>query len=105
MKNEKLTYFNTMCDRIRASTPYDFLTRDENDADHQDIHVHDKRTLRLRDVWREITPPDGTRPPRRVPGPTVPGPPQGSFQSIPHDSTNDNSINESNNTTIQSNGN
>ena len=88
MKHDKLTYFNDMCNRIRTLTPYDFLTRDENDADHKDNRIHDKKTLRLREVWREITPPDGIRPPRRNPAPTVPGPPQRPFRSPPNDSEN-----------------
>mgnify|MGYP001067308541 FL=1 len=58
MKDEKLNYFKDSCDRIRSLSPYEFLIRDEKNADHSNNIIHDKKTLRFREVWREITPPN-----------------------------------------------
>ena len=55
MKELKMKYFKESCHRIRTLQPYDYLTRNEKDADHDDL-VMDKKNIRLRELWKIITP-------------------------------------------------
>ena len=63
MKEDKLEYFSMMYKQIQQSTdPYIFLTRNEKNAEHNDIIMKSK-TKRLSKLWRVLTPPTNkTRP-------------------------------------------